>query len=98
MERHPERHYSGSMLVQHLTGSGTDTDVAETTPDFFDLNFKLTREFRIMHSASIDVSLGINNIFNSYQRRFDQGYLRDSGYIFGPMLPRSLSASVRFHI
>lgn len=90
--------YSGSMLVQHLTGSGTDTDVAETTPDFFDLNFKLTREFRIMHSASIDVSLGINNIFNSYQRRFDQGYLRDSGYIFGPMLPRSLSASVRFHI
>lgn len=40
-----------------------------------------------MHSASIDVSLGINNIFNSYQRRFDQGYLRDSGYIFGPMLP-----------
>lgn len=90
--------YSGSMLVQHMAGSGTDIDVAETTPDFFDLNFKLSREFRIMHSASLDIAVGINNIFNSYQRRFDQGYLRDSGYIFGPMIPRSLTASVKLHI
>jgi len=90
--------YSGSMLVQHMAGSGTNTDVAETTPDFFDLNFKLNYEFKIMHSTCLDLSLGINNIFNSYQKKFDQGYLRDSGYIYGPMLPRSISASVKFHI
>jgi len=38
------------------------------------------------------------NIFNSYQRDFDQGYLRDSGYIYGPMTPRSLMASVKLHL
>lgn len=90
--------YSGSMLVQHMEGSGTPVDVAETTPDFFDLGFKLNYEFKIMHSGCIDLGIGISNIFNSYQKHFDQGYLRDSGYIYGPMLPRSLSASVRFHI
>lgn len=90
--------YSGSMLVQHMEGSGTPVDVAETTPDFFDLGLKLNYEFKIMHSGCIDLGIGISNIFNSYQKHFDQGYLRDSGYIYGPMLPRSLSASVRFHI
>lgn len=81
-----------------MEGSGTPVDVAETTPDFFDLGFKLNYEFKIMHSGCIDLGIGISNIFNSYQKHFDQGYLRDSGYIYGPMLPRSLSASVRFHI
>lgn len=90
--------YSGSMLVQHMAGSGVAVDVAETTPQFFDLNFKLNYEFKIMHSACLDLGVGISNIFNSYQKHFDQGYLRDSGYIYGPMLPRSLSASVKFHI
>ena len=90
--------YSGAMLVQHMVGSGTDVDIAETTPAFFDLNFKLDYEFKVMNGASLDFSLGINNIFNSYQKKFDKGYLRDSGYIYGPMLPRSLSASVKFHI
>lgn len=90
--------YSGEMLVQHIAGSGTDVDVAELTPDFLDLNLKLNYEFKLMHSGCIDLGLGINNIFNSFQKKFDQGYLRDSGYIYGPALPRSLFASVKFHI
>jgi aspartyl aminopeptidase len=32
---------------------------------------------------------GIQNIFNAYQKDFDRGANRDSGYIYGPSLPRS---------
>ena len=90
--------YSGSMLVQHMAGSGTPVDVAEDSPQFFDLGFKLGYDFPIMHSSTLTLSAGIINIFNSYQRHFDKGPLRDSGYIFGPMQPRSLTASLRLRI
>lgn len=90
--------YTGSMPVQHLQGSGTPVDVVVDTPRFFDANLKATYEFRVFRTACIDLSVGIMNIFNAYQRDFDRGYLRDSGYIYGPMLPRSLNAAVALHI
>lgn len=90
--------YTGPMLVQHMEGSGTDIDCTVTTPRFFDANLKFSYEFKIFHSACVEPSVGITNIFNSYQRDFDKGYLRDSGYIYGPSLPRSLTASVKLHL
>ena len=33
---------------------------------------------------------GVKNILNAYQKDFDKGEKRDSGYIYGPSLPRSL--------
>lgn len=38
------------------------------------------------------------NIFNSYQKDFDQGPDRDSGYIYGPALPRSVTVGVKVSI
>ena len=38
---------------------------------------------------------GIHNIFNAYQNDFDKGADRDSGYIYGPSLPRSFFAGVK---
>ncbi|MDE6160268.1 MAG: TonB-dependent receptor [Muribaculaceae bacterium] len=90
--------YTGRMLVQHLAGSGTPVDVAVRTPSFFDANLKFTYEIPLGHKACLDVGVGVMNIFNAYQRDFDQGYLRDSGYIYGPSLPRSVMASVSFSI
>lgn len=90
--------YTGSMLVQHLAGSGTPVDKAVDTPDFFDANAKLSYEINVYRTACLEFSAGIMNIFNSYQHDFDQGSLRDSGYIYGPSLPRSLMASVKLHI
>ena len=90
--------YTGRMLVQHLEGSGTPVDVAVRTPGFFDANVKLTYRFGLVAGVSMDVSAGIMNVFNAYQRDFDKGYLRDSGYIYGPSLPRSLMASLAFNI
>lgn len=90
--------YTGSMLVQHMEGSGTDIDRAVTTPRFFDAGLKFSYELKIFHSACLEPSVGITNLFNSYQSDFDSGYLRDSGYIYGPSLPRSLTVSVKLHL
>ncbi len=86
------------MLVQHLEGSGTPVDTAVDTPEFFDASFKISYDFKIFNHASLQINAGINNIFNSYQNDFDKGYLRDSGYIYGPTLPRSITAGVKLHI
>lgn len=90
--------YSGSMLVQHLAGSGTPVDVAVDTPRFFDAGLKLSYDFRIYNHVTLQLNAGLHNIFNSYQRDFDQGYLRDSGYIYGPTMPRSIFAGLKLHI
>lgn len=90
--------YTGSMLVQHLVGSGTAIDKAVTTPSFFDASLKVSYEITVFKHACIEPAVGISNIFNSYQGDFDTGYLRDSGYIYGPMTPRSINCSVKFHL
>lgn len=90
--------YTGSMLVQHLAGSGTEIDRAVTTPDFLDMSLKANYELPVFGSACVDLSVGVSNLFNSYQRDFDRGPLRDSGYIYGPMQPRTIFASASVHI
>lgn len=90
--------FSGQMLVQHLEGSGTPVDVAVTTPSFFDCGLKVSYDFKIYDHASFQINAGIQNIFNSYQRDFDLGSGRDSGYIYGPMMPRSIFAGIKLHI
>lgn len=87
--------YTGKMLVQHIQGSGTDKDMAVTTPQFFDLNLKLSYDFRLFQVMDLQINGGIQNIFNSYQKDFDRGAKRDSGYIYGPSLPRSLFAGIK---
>lgn len=89
---------TGPMLVQHLEGSGTETDVAVRTKSFFDASAELTYTFKLFNRASLDVSLGVSNIFNSYQNDFDLGPRRDSGYIYGPSLPRCINAGVSLSI
>ncbi len=90
--------YTGSMPVQHLEGSGTPIDRVVDTQAFFDANFKVSYNFTLFKYANLEASAGIMNIFNAYQKDFDQGPLRDSGYIYGPMLPRSLTASLKLKI
>ncbi len=90
--------FTGSMPVQHIAGSGTPVDKVVDTPSFYDVNVKLTYELKIFRTACLEFGLGVMNIFDSYQKDFDKGYLRDSGYIYGPMMPRSLTASLKLHL
>lgn len=89
---------TGPMLVQHMEGSGTDIDVAVNTPTFFDLSLKASYRFQVLGCVDLLPSIGITNIFNSYQKDFDLGATRDSGYIYGPAMPRSLYASLKISI
>lgn len=90
--------YTGKMLVQHLAGSGTPVDVAVTTPHFLDMNLKLDYDLKLFSTSELCLSVGVMNLLNSYQRDFDQGYLRDSGYIYGPSIPQSLHVSASIKI
>ena len=86
--------YTGSMLVQHMAGY-IDKDVAVNTRDFFDMGVKVAYDFKLYKSVDLQLSAGVQNVFNAYQNDFDKGADRDSGYIYGPSLPRSFFAGVK---
>lgn len=87
--------YTGSMLVGHAAGSGVDEPVAVNTPSFMEVNMKLAYDFPIYKYINLQVNGGIQNITNAYQKDFDKGWNRDSGYIYGPSLPRSYFVGVK---
>ncbi len=88
--------YTGSMLVQHFKGYIPE-DREETTPDFFDMNIKLAYDIPIYPSVTLQLSAGVQNIFNAYQDDFDQGPDRDAGYMYGPGIPRSYFVGCRIN-
>ena len=90
--------YTGSMLVQHFAGSGTPSDVAVETPRFFDANLRVAYTLNLYRDVQLELYGGVKNLFDDYQDDFDRGAERDSGYVYGPMLPRSwfLGAKIRF--
>ena len=79
-------------------GSVTDVDLAVNTKSFFDASIKLNYTLRLFNRVNLDINAGVSNIFNSYQSDFDKGPKRDSGYIYGPSLPRCLNADVTISI
>ncbi len=81
--------YTGSMLIKHYEGY-IEESREEVTPEFFDLGFKLNYGFNIGEGILLEVNGGMKNLFNSYQKTFDIGELRDPAYIYGPSLPRSV--------
>lgn len=87
--------YTGSMLVGHSAGSGVDNPVAVNTPKFMEVNMKLAYDFPVYNSLTLQLNTGIQNITNAYQKDFDKGWNRDSGYIYGPSLPRSYYVGVK---
>ena len=90
--------FTGPMLMQHYEGTGTDIDVAERTKSFADVGFKAAYDFKLFDYATLQLNAGVHNIFNSFQDDFDKGELRDSGYMYGPMLPRSAYIGVKINL
>ncbi len=88
--------YTGRMLVQHMAGSGTERDVAVESPRFFDLNLRASYTVQLYKEVQMELYGGVKNLFDSYQRDFDLGAERDSGYVYGPLMPRSWFLGVKF--
>jgi outer membrane receptor for ferrienterochelin and colicins len=89
--------YTGSMLLQHFAGY-IPKDIQVNTPDFYDLSIKFSYDFNLMNNAKLQLNGGVQNIFNCYQNDFDKGTYRDSKYIYGPALPRSLTVGLKIII
>ena len=86
--------YTGSMLVEHHAGMIAQ-NMTVSTPDFWDMGFKAAYDFKLYSSFSLQINAGAQNIFNSFQNDFDSGADRDSGYIYGPTLPRTFFLGIK---
>lgn len=86
--------YTGSMLIEHHAGM-IDRNTTVATPSFLDLGFKAGYDFRIHDSFTVQLNAGVQNILDSFQKDFDHGADRDSGYIYGPTLPRTFYFGVK---
>ena len=86
--------YTGSMLIEHHAGMIEINETVET-PSFFDMGFKASYDFKVYKSFSLQLNAGVQNIFNSFQNDFDFGADRDSGYIYGPTLPRTIFMGIK---
>ncbi len=87
--------YTGKMLVPHSAGY-IEKDRLETSSSFFDANVKISYILKLKGNLGLEIYTGIKNILNSYQNDFDKGPDRDSGYIYGPVYPRSYFAGIKF--
>lgn len=81
--------FTGKMTVP-LVVSNTGFLKLNESPAFFDLN--LTTETQLVDTPEFKIVLntGIKNLFNSFQNDFQSGPNRDSEYVYGPTLPRTL--------
>ncbi|MEC7785024.1 MAG: TonB-dependent receptor [Bacteroidota bacterium] len=87
--------YTGSMIAPHVV-SDSGFIALEETPQFIDVTPKVTYHFDLKDTFHIELSTGVQNVFNSYQDDFDRGPLRDSDYIYGPNRPQTFFFGIRF--
>lgn len=90
--------YTGKMDIAHYAGEGTGQEIDEyyKTPSFTELSLRAAYTLDIPKvSTSLELFAGMKNITNSYQNDFDIGKNRDSDYIYGPRVPRTVFAGLK---
>ena len=65
------------------------TGTIEDTPDFFVVDFGISKSFALRDNMEFTLRVGLNNIFDEYQDDLEVGAARDSDYVYGPRYPRS---------
>jgi outer membrane receptor for ferrienterochelin and colicins len=70
-------------------------DELKHTPDFMDFNLKLNYTFIFNEHLKVQLNGGVQNIFNAFQKDFDKGTFRDSGYFYGPTQPRTYFVGIK---
>ncbi|MEY3399361.1 MAG: hypothetical protein RL220_1955 [Bacteroidota bacterium] len=89
--------YTGPMLLAHFGGAENFlSDAMTQSPSFTEINLRISRSFRITEQGAIlELYTGVKNLSDAYQSDFDKGPFRDSNYIYGPIMPRTLFLGVR---
>lgn len=88
--------FTGSMLVKHIIDVDNEFPVWVNTRSFLEVNFKMSKEWHLHKTMPLTLSMGLQNIFNAYQKDFDRGVRRDAGYIYGPGRPRTIFFGLSF--
>ena len=86
--------YTGPMYTPHFSGYIAN-DLIVKTKDFYDIGVNLSYKINIYDDYSIVINTGVKNILNSYQSDFDKGANRDAGYVYGPLLPRTVFIGIK---
>ena len=84
---------TGSMLVPHLAGYIAQ-DEETLTPSFWDLGIRLAYDVHLYKHYCLEISCGVKNVLDQFQKDLDKGPYRDAGYIYGPSIPRTYFAGV----
>lgn len=84
--------FTGSMKIAHFAGAiNQTTDEFLTTKTFSEVNTKISYTIPSKrYDMNFQIYGGLKNIFNQYQSDFDIGKNRDSNYVYGPALPRTV--------
>lgn len=89
--------YTGTMDVQHREGYIAEDRVV-STPDFWELGCRIAYKFRLSDQMGLELSGGMKNILNAYQKDLDVGVKKDASYVYGPNFPRMMFFGVKFTI
>jgi outer membrane receptor for ferrienterochelin and colicins len=87
--------YTGPMTVPRVI-SETGYVQLNKSNGFYDVNIKLNHHIDLHENLQINIFGGVRNIFDNYQDDFDIGPTRDSEYVYGPSLPRSIFFGLKF--
>ena len=86
--------YTGSMIAPRVIDDSGFIELVDTNP-FLDMTAKFSYLFKPLKYFNIELTTGVQNIFNSYQDDFEIGALRDSDYIYGPNRPRTFFIGIK---
>lgn len=89
--------YTGPMKILHLAGAPEQlVDEYYSSPSFVEFNIKLAYNLNVKSiKSNLEVFTGIKNLLNAYQDNFDTGKMRDSNFIYGPALPRTIFVGIK---
>ncbi len=90
--------FTGSMKLAHFGGAvNFPSDSLISTRSFSELNGKVAYVFNFSENRSaLEFYVSLKNILNAYQSDFDKGKNRDSNYIYGPAIPRSIGIGIKW--
>lgn len=87
--------YTGSMIAPRVVSDSGFVDLVDTD-SFLDMTTKITYHFDLKDTFHVELSGGVQNLFDSYQDDFDRGAGRDSDFIYGPNRPRTFFVGLKF--
>ncbi|MFD2201248.1 TonB-dependent receptor [Shivajiella indica] len=86
--------YTGSMVVPLVVNEEAFIELIDS-PAFYDVNIRLAYKWQLKNKFSLELSGGVQNIFDSFQREFDTGPTRDADFVYGPLRPRTFFMGVK---